>query len=129
MSRLPQRGGTGLQYDMTQPGPEGKLINISPYGTWRGSPMGLAGRDPIFFAQLASETGTFHPEKENKAKIEDTCLGCHGILGQRQYAIDTKQKTGTCEPFERSTVNAIPYPQDGDPVTALANYGDRKSVV
>ena len=35
-------GGTGLQYDMTQPGPEGKLINISPYGTWRGSPMGLA---------------------------------------------------------------------------------------
>jgi hypothetical protein len=116
-------GGTGLQYDMTQPGPEGKLINISPYGTWRGSPMGLAGRDPIFFAQLASETGTFHPEKENKAKIEDTCLGCHGILGQRQYAIDTKQKTGTCEPFERSTVNAIPYPQDGDPVTALANYG------
>ena len=54
-------GGTGLQYDMTQPGPDGKLINISPYGTWRGSPMGLAGRDPIFFAQLASETGTFHP--------------------------------------------------------------------
>src|SRR5262249_15832945 len=32
-------GGTGLQFDMTQPGPDGKLINISPYGTWRGSPM------------------------------------------------------------------------------------------
>ena len=36
-------GGTGLQFDMTQPGTDTKLINISPYGTWRGSPMGLAG--------------------------------------------------------------------------------------
>jgi hypothetical protein len=118
-------GGTGLQYDMTQPGPDGKLINISPYGTWRGSPMGLAGRDPIFFAQLASETQTFHPA--NKTLIEDTCLGCHGINGQRQHAIDTKQKTGTCEPFPRSAVNAIPWAppttDKNDPVTALANYG------
>jgi hypothetical protein len=115
-------GGTGLQYDMTQPGPDGKLINISPYGTWRGSPMGLAGRDPIFFAQLASETQSFHPD--NKAMIEDTCLGCHGIMGQRQFAIDTKQKTGTCAPFSREAVKAIPFPQtENDPVTALANYG------
>ena len=38
-----------------------KNINVSEYGEWRWSPMGLAGRDPIFFAQLASETGTFHP--------------------------------------------------------------------
>jgi len=45
-------GGTGLQYDMTQPGPGGKLINISPYGTWRGSPMGLAGRDPNRLVEL-----------------------------------------------------------------------------
>ena len=29
--------------------------NVSPYGEWRWSPMGLAGRDPIFFAQLESE--------------------------------------------------------------------------
>src|SRR5262249_20288283 len=90
-------GGTGLQYDMTQPGPEGKLTNISPYGTWRGSPMGLAGRDPIFFAQLASETESFHPAA--KPFVDDTCLGCHGILGQRQQAIDTRQQSGACEPF------------------------------
>ncbi|HEY3055870.1 MAG TPA: hypothetical protein VGK31_08070, partial [Thermoanaerobaculia bacterium] len=31
------------------------LVNISPYGEWRWSPMGLAGRDPIFYAQLDSE--------------------------------------------------------------------------
>ena len=55
-------GGTGLQFDMTEPGPDNKMVNVSPYGTWRTSPKGLAGRDPIFFAQLASETETFHPE-------------------------------------------------------------------
>ena len=114
-------GGTGLQYDMTEPGPGGKLINISPYGTWRGSPMGLAGRDPIFFAQLASETQTFHADA--KHFVEDTCLGCHGIAGQRQHAIDTKAKTGACAPFARASVNAIPWAQKDDPVTALANYG------
>jgi Cytochrome P460 len=52
-------GGTGLQYDMTMPGPENKLINISPYGTWSGSPMGLSGRDPVFFAR----TGDLPPER------------------------------------------------------------------
>jgi hypothetical protein len=115
-------GGTGLQYDMTQPGPGGKLINISPYGTWRGSPMGLAGRDPIFFAQLASETDKFHPAV--KPFVDDTCLGCHGILGQRQQAIDEKQQGGVCKPFERSTVDVIPYSKNqDDPVSALANYG------
>ena len=30
-------------------------VNVSPYGEWRWSPMGLAGRDPIFYAQLDSE--------------------------------------------------------------------------
>jgi hypothetical protein len=44
-------GGTGLQYEMTAPVPgpvppkSPTLINFSPYGTWRTSPMGLAGRD------------------------------------------------------------------------------------
>ena len=72
-------GGTGLQFDMTEPGPDNKMVNLSPYGTWRTSPKGLAGRDPIFFAQLASETETFHPE--SRQAIEDTCLGCHARAG------------------------------------------------
>ncbi len=35
--------------------PSKPLVNVSPYGEWRWSPMGLAGRDPIFHAQLESE--------------------------------------------------------------------------
>jgi hypothetical protein len=108
-------GGTGLQFDMTQPATPTQLLNISPYGTWRGSPMGLAGRDPVFFAQLSSETEKFHPPFS--AKVQDTCLGCHGILGQRQFGIDNK-----CELFKRTTVDAVPYPADG-PTAQLAHYG------
>jgi len=98
--------GTGLQYDMTEPGPGEKLINISPYATWRGSPMGLSGRDPVFYAQLASETGTFH--RGSAEKVEDACLGCHGIGGQRQFAIDRFAERKQCEPFARAQVNADP---------------------
>jgi hypothetical protein len=113
-------GGTGLQFDMTEPGPNGLLINVSPYGTWRGSPMGLAGRDPVFFAQLSSETESFHPG--SKPMVEDACLGCHGNLGQRQYAIDTAAKTGTCAQFPRMDVDAVPYKPD-NPSAHLAAYG------
>jgi hypothetical protein len=114
-------GGTGLQYDMTQPGTDNKLINISPYGTWRGSPMGLAGRDPIFFAQLASETETFHPG--SSALVQDTCLACHGIMGQRQLAIDRLAETGACGEFQRKYVDAVPFPSEDNPFHRLANYG------
>ena len=102
-------GGTGVQLDMTEPGTDTLLRNISPYATWRYSPMGLAGRDPIFFAQLASETDTLHPRFSTT--IQDTCFGCHGVLGQRQFAIDKpRQNNGTCAPFLRDTVNAVPFP-------------------
>ncbi|HEX7027388.1 MAG TPA: hypothetical protein VF268_09110 [Gammaproteobacteria bacterium] len=66
----------------------GKQINVSPYGEWRASPMGLAGRDPIFFSQLQSETNNL-PQLE--ACIENTCLHCHGVMGQRQYSADTQK--------------------------------------
>ena len=114
-------GGTGLQYDMTQPGTASLLLNISPYGTWRGSPMGLAGRDPIFFAQLSSETEKFHHDLSSA--VQDTCLGCHGILGQRQFGIDMPRlTTGQCAPFARDTVDVTPFPPN-DPVAKLAHYG------
>ena len=124
-------GGTGMQFDMTQPltvqehtrlqenaGKDGAvphLYNYSPYATWRTSPMGLAGRDPIFYAQLASETNTFHTgtydngDKSIPAFIENTCLGCHGVSGQRQFQIDTYDaETGTCADFTRADVDALP---------------------
>ncbi|KGM33115.1 hypothetical protein [Inquilinus limosus] len=114
-------GSTGLQFDMTAPNPHGDtLFNLSPYATWRSSPMGLAGRDPFFFAQLASETQTFHPDA--KQIVQDTCLGCHGIQGQRQFHIDTFADSGKCLDFTREMVNAVPWP-DGNPTAALAKYG------
>ncbi|MCB1055388.1 MAG: hypothetical protein KDD11_07725 [Acidobacteria bacterium] len=120
-------GGTGLQFDMTVPNPHGdNLLNVSPYATWRTSPMGLGGRDPIFYAQLASEIDTFHPDFSET--IQDTCLGCHGILGQRQFAIDqplghqTRSDGEGCDPFLRVYANSVPYPAH-NPTAPLADYG------
>lgn len=115
-------GSTGLQFDMTQPSPhgDGLLLNLSPYATWRTSPMGLAGRDPFFFAQLASETQSFHAG--SRSLVEDTCLGCHGIQGQRQFHIDRFETAGQCEDFTRAMVDAVPWPHD-NPSAPLANYG------
>lgn len=67
-------------------------VNISPYGEWRWSPMGLAGRDPIFYAQLESEIALLRKEFANPEPIVqatvNTCLSCHGGMGKRQYDID-----------------------------------------
>lgn len=114
-------GATGLQFDMTLPNPHGSdLLNLSPYATWRTSPMGLGGRDPVFYAQLASETGTFHPRES--LTIQNVCLGCHGVAGQRQFEIDRFAKTGKCEPFLRETTDAVPWPSH-NPQADLASYG------
>lgn len=106
-------------------------INVSPYGEWRVSPMGLAGRDPIFFSQLQSETNNL---PEAKKCIENTCLHCHGVMGQRQQAIDTGP-SDECKnlfavappegvpfgkPFEKSTVTRW---QDALPNNHDAQYG------
>ena len=118
-------GGAGLQYEMTAPvpgvtGDQGTMFNFSPYGTWRTSPMGLAGRDPIFFSQLASETQTFHPDQS--ATVQNTCLGCHGIEGQRQFAIDTAKAPEACPDFLREMVDAIPFPAN-NPQAGLSHFG------
>jgi hypothetical protein len=116
-------GSTGLQFDMTKPATgahAGKLLNLSPYATWRNSPMGLAGRDPIFFAQLASETQSFHPDEAGA--VANTCLGCHGIMGQRQFGIDNVMAGEACGEFGRELVDAVPYPP-GNPQAEHADYG------
>lgn len=113
-------GSTGLQFDMTAHRSDGLLVNISPYGTWRSSPMGMAGRDPIFFGQLASEVDSFH--QSAKPLVEDTCLGCHGVLGQRALKSVAKQQGGQCRSMTRAALNDIPFPTGNDPVGALADY-------
>ncbi len=113
-------GGTGLQFDMTAPNPHGSnLLNLSPYATWRTSPMGLGGRDPVFYAQLQSEIA-FHPEAATK--LQGVCMGCHGVSGHRQFEIDRAAETGECQPFLREYASAVPWPAD-NPTAPLARYG------
>jgi hypothetical protein len=120
-------GATGLQFDMTAPNPHGSnLLNLSPYATWRTSPMGLGGRDPVFYAQLQSEIG-FHPEAAET--LQGVCMGCHGVAGQRQYEIDDAGRSagrdGECPPFLREYASAVPWPADTsvNPGAKLAHYG------
>ena len=94
----------GLPYGVSmflQTGPNyGDGFNISEYGEWRWSPMGLAGRDPIFHTQLESEMKYIQQNGKQiptplKASVEatqqavtNTCLSCHGAMGQRQLETD-----------------------------------------
>lgn len=73
---------------------DGKGINVSPYTEWRWSPMGLAGRDPIFFAQLDSELSYLDtiPDPPTRTSLKhsviNTCFRCHGVMGKRQHDLD-----------------------------------------
>ena len=79
--------GQGLPFgpNMYIPSSDGKNVNLSPYGEWNWSMMGLAGRDPIFYAQLESEI-RLYPNRA--AEIQNLCFTCHGVMGQRQLTID-----------------------------------------
>ena len=73
--------------DDTETGNKGyELLNLSVYGEWRASPMGMAGRDPIFFSQLESELN-MHDDKYAET-IQNTCLTCHGAMGQKQFHVE-----------------------------------------
>jgi len=65
-------------------------IDVSPFAEWRWSMMGLAGRDPIFYAQLESEKALHDKPgaQLSGTRIENLCLHCHGVMGQRQFALD-----------------------------------------
>ncbi|MCA9540311.1 MAG: hypothetical protein KC620_15540, partial [Myxococcales bacterium] len=71
---------------------DGTQMDLTPWAEWGASPMGLAGRDPIFHAQLELERniGRSQPGLANILDcIDNTCLHCHGAPGARQYNIDT----------------------------------------
>ncbi len=106
----------GLPYGVSmfvQTGPNyGDGFNLSEYGEWRWSPMGLAGRDPIFHAQLESEMayivrdGKQSPSplkgsvKDTQQAITNTCLSCHGAMGQRQLAMDAREDSSLVPNFK-----------------------------
>lgn len=90
--------------------PAGSLperINLSPYAEWRYSMMGLSGRDPIFYAQLETERN-LHPELADV--IDNKCLSCHGVMGQRSYVHDN----GPEALFTHAMVMADPNSADPD---------------
>ena len=88
--------------------------HVSPYGEWRWTPMGLAGRDPVFFAQLESEIEIlkkeFAPEtaKEISTNLVDTCLRCHGAMGKHQFDLDKKN------PHDKFTIDHVYTTADKD---------------
>lgn len=76
-------------------------LHVSPFGEWRWTPMGLAGRDPVFYAQLASEKVLIErefPPDEAEAigtQLTQTCLSCHGVMGKRQHDLDLATSPGS----------------------------------
>jgi hypothetical protein len=80
-------GGNVMLY-AGAPQPDGTTpsMNVSPFAEWRWSPMGLAGRDPIFYAQLDSEIAYLktRPDADEMIKtVTNTCFKCHGVMGKR----------------------------------------------
>lgn len=69
-------------------------VNVSEYTEWRWSPMGLAGRDPIFYAQLDSELSYLDtiPDPATRTSLKDTvvntCFRCHGVMGKRAHDLE-----------------------------------------
>lgn len=105
-------GGVMLYTGLKQADGSAPQMNISPFGEWRWSPMGLAGRDPIFYAQLDSEIAFVKsffkndPAKvaEKIKAVNNTCFRCHGVMGKRQ--LDEDQGGSGKGNFERDLVYA-----------------------
>lgn len=87
-------------------------MNVSPYGEWRWSPMGLAGRDPVFYSQLDSELAFLKPQPPKQQQVIDTCMSCHGVMGKRSFAAD--------HPKENFKVDFV---YDVDPASEGFRYG------
>jgi hypothetical protein len=76
--------------------------------------MGLAGRDPIFHAQLESEKAL---RPSQTGFLDNTCYRCHGVMGQRQVELDKH------EPFRHSMVYAVPDDAVAISVKAMRSTG------
>jgi hypothetical protein len=63
-------------------------LNVSPYGEWRWTPMGLAGRDPVFYSQLDSELAYLKDQPPTRQMVINTCMNCHGAMGKKAFAAE-----------------------------------------
>lgn len=79
--------GAGLGPTMVLAASSKTPINVSPYGEWRWTPMGLAGRDPVFYSQLDSELASLK-EPATQQRVIDTCTQCHNAMGKRTFAAE-----------------------------------------
>jgi hypothetical protein len=85
-------GNVMLYAGATQPDGKTPAMNVSPFAEWRWSPMGLAGRDPVFYAQLDSEIAYLKTRPDADAQIKmvtNTCFKCHGVMGKRTLDLDS----------------------------------------
>lgn len=118
--------GGGLQQmtyfsepDMTQ-NHQTWLANWSQYGDWSSNIMRLATRDPIWQAQIETETNV-HPFAD-PAVIQDVCFSCHGEMGERQLKLDLDTEQKFCTDVFYATIPGVlsdkeqgkPYPFMGD---------------
>jgi hypothetical protein len=118
--------GNAMVYTgQTQPDGKTPLMNVSPMGEWRWSPMGLAGRDPIFYAQLDSEIAYLKTLKDKAEgekltrEVVNTCFRCHGVMGKRQFDLDHGGK----EDFDREFVYQTQMKDPNFKYGALARDG------
>jgi hypothetical protein len=79
--------GAGLGPTMVLTSSTSPTINVSPYGEWRWTPMGLAGRDPVFYSQLDSELA-YLKERPKQQLVIDICTQCHNAMGKRAFAAE-----------------------------------------
>jgi len=87
-------------------------VNVSPYGEWRWSPMGLAGRDPVFYSQLDSELAYLNQQPPKQQMVINICMNCHGAMGKKSFAVE--------HPTEDFKVDFV---YDTDPSTLGFKYG------
>lgn len=96
------------------------IANWSQYGDWSSNIMRLATRDPIWQAQIETETNT-HPYAD-PAAIQDVCFSCHGEMGERQLKFDHGMDQVFCTDLFYATIpgtlskfeHGKPYPYTGD---------------
>jgi hypothetical protein len=91
-----------------------RYLDVSPYGGWSMSLMGLAGKDPVFFAQHEWETTQ---RAACAPDITNLCYTCHGAAGKRQLELDAPGRK-----FAHETVFATAGEPDGT-YGALARDG------